>query len=61
MHAMLEKEGFLSEAEMDMYRRGRNSKSHTIAKKCGRNDLPHRDRLRVADGLSASFRAKSSA
>lgn len=32
MHAMLEKEGFLSEAEMDMYRRGRNSKSHTIAK-----------------------------
>ena len=32
MHAMLAKEGFLSEAEMDMYRRGRNSKSHTIAK-----------------------------
>ena len=32
MHAMLSKEGFLSEEEMDMYRRGRNSKSHTIAK-----------------------------
>ena len=32
MHAMLAKEGFLSEEEMDMYRRGRNSKSHTIAK-----------------------------
>ena len=32
MHALLAKEGFLSEEEVDMYRRGRNSKSHTIAK-----------------------------
>ena len=28
----LAKEGFLNEEELDMYRRGRNSKSHTIAK-----------------------------
>lgn len=32
MHALLANEGFLSEEEVDMYRRGRNSKSHTIAK-----------------------------
>ncbi|AQS54132.1 Mini-ribonuclease 3 [Jeotgalibaca dankookensis] len=32
MHAMIAEEGFLTETEMDIYRRGRNAKSHTIAK-----------------------------
>lgn len=32
MHEMLEQEGFLSEAEVSMYKRGRNAKSHTTAK-----------------------------
>ncbi|WP_087034073.1 Mini-ribonuclease 3 [Trichococcus palustris] len=32
MYAMMAKEGFLSEEELGMYKRGRNSKSHTIAK-----------------------------
>lgn len=32
MHEMLEEEGLLSEKEVEMYKRGRNSKSHTTAK-----------------------------
>ncbi|MGP6140640.1 MULTISPECIES: Mini-ribonuclease 3 [unclassified Jeotgalibaca] len=32
MYAMLDQPDFLSEEEIDMYKRGRNAKSHTIAK-----------------------------
>lgn len=32
MHAMLEQPDFLTEAETDIYKRGRNAKSHTTAK-----------------------------
>lgn len=32
MHEMLAEEEFLTEKETDMYKRGRNAKSHTIAK-----------------------------
>lgn len=32
MHAMLDQPDFLSEEEIDIYKRGRNAKSHTTAK-----------------------------
>ena len=32
MQQMLEQENFLNEEELEIYKRGRNSKSHTVAK-----------------------------
>ena len=32
MQKMLEQENFLNEEELEIYKRGRNSKSHTVAK-----------------------------
>ena len=51
IESMLEQE-ILTEKELEIYKRGRNTNSHTKAKKCGCRDLSDVDGLRGCHGLS---------